>query len=396
MQFNGYERADGSVGVRNHVLILAASNCANQLVSIVADKVKGTLALTHDHECARCQPDTERAKQTLVGIGSNPNMAATLVVGLGCDHIPALEIFDEIAQTKKPVELVTLDREGGFQETIDKCIDISQRMSAKASEMKRKPFALGHLNIGVKCTGTHPMSPMAGHQAVSRAFDAVVDAGGYAMFSETAELIGAEHILAKRAASEDVAKRLHEMVDKMETEIRSIGVDIRGTQPNRGNIKSGISTLEEKSLSGIVKTGTVPLQGVLEYAERPKESGLYFMDGTAQTSQLFAGMVAAGSQILLLSVGGGTPALFRNLPGFAGWPPISPVIKLLSSPGESREASFFDVYAGTIVEGKTTADEMGERLVQKILSIASGEPTKTEEFSNYQEPLAMYTTGSLL
>ena len=120
------------------------------------------------------------------------------------------------------------------------------------------------------------------------------------------------------------------------------------------------------------------------------------MDGTAQTSQLFAGMVAAGAQVLLLSVGGGTPARFRNLPGFAGWPPVAPVIKILSSPAERDEAEFFDLYAGTIVEGKTTADEMGDRLIQKIFSIAAGELTRTEMFSKYQEPLVLYATGPLL
>jgi len=396
MEFQGYKRADGSVGVRNHVLIVSASNCANELASMISNGVKGTLALTHNHECTRLQPDIERAMRTLVGMGSNPNVAAALVVGLGCDHLSASEIAEGIAESQKPVEVVTIEETGGFQEALERGTRVARTMVGQVSQEQRQLCDLGHITLGVKCTGTHTMSALAGHRAVGRAYDVVIGSGGRAIFSETAELIGAEHIMARRAANKEVAQRLYEVVGRMEKCIAAAGVDIRGSQPTRGNIQGGITTLEEKSLSAIVKTGTAPLKGVLEYAENPRGKGLFFMDGTAMTSQLFAGMVAVGAQMLILSVGGGLPARFRNLTGYAGWVPVVPVIKVLSNPSDSQESEYFDIYAGSIVEGKESAEQVGDRLVKEILAIASGKASRSEMHSAYQEPLELYATGPLL
>jgi altronate dehydratase large subunit len=396
MEFQGYKRADGSVGVRNHVLVISASNCANQLASMISHGVEGTLALTHNHECTRIQPDTERAMRTLVGMGSNPNVAAALVVGLGCDHLPASEIAEGIARSQKPVKVVTIEEMDGFQEALEKGSKVAHHMVGKASQVQRQSCDLGQITLGVKCTGTDTMSPLAGHRAVGRAYDLVIGSGGGAIFSETAELIGAEHIMAKRAVNRKVARRLYAVVGRMEKTIAAAGVDIRGSQPTRGNIQGGITTLEEKSLSAIVKTGTTPLMGVLEYAEKPQGKGLFLMDGTAMTSQLFAGMAAVGTQILILSVGGGLPARFRNLTGYAGWLPVLPVIKVLSNPKDSHEAEYFDIYAGSIIEGKESAEQAGDRLFQEILAIASGKQSRSEMHFTYQEPLELYATGPLL
>jgi altronate dehydratase large subunit len=384
------------VGVRNHVLVVSASNCANELASMISNGVKGTLALTHNHECTRLQPDTERAMRTLVGIGSNPNVAAALVVGLGCDHLSPPEIAEGIAQSKKPVEVVTIEKMGGFQEALEEGTKVVRHMVAQASQEQRQSCELGQITLGVKCTGTDSMSALAGHRAVGRAYDAVIGSGGRAIFSETAELIGAEHIMVRRAANQEVAQRLNAVVGRMEKAIAAAGVDIRGSQPTRGNIMGGITTLEEKSLSSIVKTGTTPLMGVLEYVGKPQGKGLFFMDGTAMTSQLFAGMAAVGAQILILSVGGGLPARFRNLTGFAGWLPVLPVIKVLSNPSDSQESEYFDIYAGGVVEGKESAEQVGDRLVQEIVVVASGKPSWSEMHLTYQEPLELYATGPLL
>jgi altronate dehydratase large subunit len=396
MEFLGYERPDKSVGVRNHVLVISASNCANELASMISHRAKGTLVLTHNHECTRLQPDTERAMRTLVGMGRNPNVASALVVGLGCDHLPAPEIADGIAQSQKPVEVVTIEKMDGFQGALEEGLKVARTMVSQAAKAQRQPFDLSHITLGVKCTGTDTMSALAGHKAVGRAYDVVIGSGGRAIFSETAELIGAEHIMARRARNQEISQRLYEFVGRMEKVIADAGVDIRGSQPTRGNIQGGITTLEEKSLSAIVKAGTTPLVGVLEYAERPQGKGLFFMDGTAMTSQLFAGMAAVGAQILILSVGGGMPARFRNLTGYAGWLPVVPVIKVLSNPIDSGESGYFDIYAGSIVEGKESPEQAGDRLVQEILAIASGKPSRSEIHFTYQEPLELYATGPLL
>ncbi|KPK91032.1 MAG: hypothetical protein AMJ94_08025 [Deltaproteobacteria bacterium SM23_61] len=396
MEFQGYRRADGSAGVRNHILVIPASNCANELASKIGQGVKGTLVLTHNHECTRLKPDTERAMSTLVGIGSNPNVAGVLVVGLGCDHLPASRIAEGIARSQKPVEMITIEGTSGFQQALDEGWKVAREMASQASQVRRQACESSQLTLGVKCTGTDTMSSLAGHRAVGKAFDAIIKSGGRAIFSETAEVIGAEHILARRAANEKVAQRFKEFVDRFEKMIVAAGEDIRGSQPTAGNIQGGITTLEEKSLSAIVKTGTTPLMGVLAYAEKPQGKGLFFMDGTAMTSQLFAGVVAAGAQILILSVGGGLAARFRNLTAFPGWPPVAPVIKVLSNPNAAQEAEYFDVYAGGVIEGRENADEVGDRLIQEILAVASGKPTRSDLGFSYQEPLELYATGPLL
>jgi altronate dehydratase large subunit len=395
MDFLGYQRPDGTVGVRNHVAVIPASGCANELAATVADGVQGTVALLHDHACARLKPDNERALRTLIGVGCNPNVACVVVVGIGCDILPADEIAEGIAKSKKPVEAITIEQTGGFQQAVDKAQAAARDMMAHASQMTRRPYDPSQLTVGVKCGGSATISSLAGHPATGWVFDGLIAEGGSAIFTETAELIGAEHILAKRAVNDEVRKHLLEVVGRMEKTIRDSGVDIRGAQPSPGNIKSGLSTIEEKSLGAIVKAGTTPLQGVLEYAERPHGKGLFFMDSSAWPSILFLGMAAAGAQIFIFSVGGGLPAMFRSNPG-AGWVPIIPMMKVTGDPNLKRELEYFDIYAGTVLEGEESIEQVGRRFFQELVKVASGKFTKIETRTGYREILDMYATGPMM
>lgn len=193
--------------------------------------------------------------------------------------------------------------------------------------------------------------------------------------------------------------RLEEAVERMEARIKATGVDIRGSQPTRGNIEGGLTTIEEKSLGALAKTGTAPLQGVLEYAEKPQSKGLFFMDGSAMTSELIAGEAAAGIQIHIYSTGGGLTSSFRCPAGWGGEIPILPQIAVVSSPSkprDSQEKEFFDIYADTIVEGKETVDQVAERLFEEVIAVACGKLTKREMRSGYREPIVMYSTGPIL
>jgi altronate dehydratase large subunit len=395
MEFLGYERPNGTVGVRNHVAVISASGCANELAATIADGVQGTVAILHDHACARLKPDNERALQTLIDVGSNPNVAAAVVVGIGCDILPADEIARGIAKSKKPVEAITIEAAGGFQQAVDKGQETARDMMSQASQMTRTPCALSHLTVGVKCGGSATISPLAGHPATGKVFDALIAEGGRAIFTETAEVIGAEHILAKRAVNEEVRQRLLEVVARMEKTIRDSGVDIRGAQPSPGNIKSGLTTIEEKSLGAMVKAGSSPLRGVLEYGERPEGQGLFFMDSSAWPSILFLGMAAAGAQIFIFSVGGGLPAMFRSNPG-AGWVPIVPMMKIIGDPNLKGELEWFDIYAGTIIEGEESVEQVGRRFFHQLVNVASGKLTKVEMRSGYREILDMYATGPIM
>jgi len=399
MEFLGYERPDGSVGVRNHVAVISGGRCANEMAATIADAVKGTVPILHTYPCVRLKEDNERALRTLIGLGSNPNVAAAIVVGIGCENPPPLEIGEGIAKSKKPVEVLTIIGSNGFQDVLDRGLAAAHCMVSQVSQMKRKPFELSHLTLGVKCGGSHATSGIVGNPVTGRVFDRLIAEGGTAIFSETEEVIGATHLLVKRAINKEVARRLQEAVDRMEARTKATGEDIRGSQPTRANIQGGLTTIEEKSLGALAKSGTAPLQGVLEYAERPQGKGLFFMDGSAMTGELIGGEAAAGIQIHIYNLGGGLTSSFRCMPGFAGGLPILPEIFVVSNPSkprDSQERESFDIYADTIIEGKESIAQVADRLFQEVIAVASGKLTKQEMRSGYRELLEMYTTGPIL
>ncbi|MBM4448615.1 MAG: altronate dehydratase [Chloroflexi bacterium] len=399
MEFFGYERPDGSVGVRNHVAVISSGRCANEMAVMIASAVQGVVPIIHTHPCVRLKDDNERALRTLAGIGSNPNVAAAIVIGVGCENPPPAQIAEEIVKSKKPVEALAIMGSNGFQEVLDKGLTTARRMVAEASQMQRKPFPLSHLALGVKCGASNATSGISGNAVTGQVFDRLIAEGGTAIFSETTEVIGATHLLAKRAVNKDVARRLEQMVARMEARIKATGEDIRGSQPTRGNIAGGLTTIEEKSLGAFAKTGTSPLQGVLEYAEKPRGKGLFFMDGTAMTGELIGGEAAAGIQIHIYNLGGGLTSSFRCLPGWAGGLPMLPEIVIVSNPSrprDSQEKECYDIYADTIIEGKETVDQVADRFFKEIIATASGKPTKQEMRSGYRELLVLYTTGPIL
>lgn len=398
MEFQGYERPDGTVGIRNHVVVIPAGRCANELATRIAVNAPGVVALLHNQPCIHLKPDNEMALRALIGLGRNPNSAAALIVGIGCEGLPLPELTEGIAQTRKRVELLTIEKEKSYQAVLDKGQQIAKEMVTEASRLKRQPFDLSHLTLGLKCGGSDATSALACNPVAGKAADAIIAEGGRAIFTETAEIIGAEHILARRAADDSIARRLYEVVNRMDRRIKDAGVDIRGSEPTPGNIQGGLTTLEEKSLGAIAKSGTTALLGVLEWAEKPEGKGLFFMDGSANTPQVFLGLAAAGAQVLTFGFGGGLPARFRSLPALSGGGmPILPVIKILGNPMDAQEKDYFDIYVGTIIEGQEAIADAGKKLLQEILAVASGKPTKQEMNSSpYQEVMEIYRTGPIL
>ena len=237
---------------------------------------------------------------------------------------------------------------------------------------------------------------MACNPAVGWAADTLVKQGGTFVFSETAETIGAEHLLARRAVNADVAKRIVDVALRMEQRMKDSGVDIRGSQPVPGNIRGGMTTLEEKSLGAIAKSGKSPIDGVLEWSEKPTGKGMFFMDGSANTPQIFLGFAAAGAQVMSLNYGAGLPTMLHNYTVAVGGMPVVPVLKVFSSPQDIAQMEYFDVYAGTIIEGKETIPDVGQRVLEELVAIASGKPCRQEMNSRYREMLVMYYTGPLL
>jgi len=397
MEFMGYPRPDGSAGARNYVAVIPAVQCGNEIADHIASEIGGNVvALTHNAACVNIPSDKEMVHRTLVGLGVNPNVAGVVVVGIGCDGPPAAPIAAEIAQSGKPVEVFTIESEETYENVIERGVRAARQMQADAAKVQREGFPLSYLTYASKCTGSTPASIMACNPAVGWAADALVDAGGTFIFSETTEIIGAEHLLARRAVNQQVADRIIEMGARLERRILATGEDIRGSQPNPGNIKGGMTTLEEKSLGAISKSGTSPISGVLEWGQRPQGKGMYFMDGAANTPQIFLGFSAGGAQVMSLNYGAGLPTRYHNYTCAVGGMATVPCMKLFSSPQDKSQQEYFDVYAGTIIEGSETVPEVGQRVLEELVAIASGKQARQEANSRYHEPLIMYYTGPIL
>jgi len=358
--------------------------------------VPGTIVLTHNHACIRLGKDAERARSTLFGIGRNPNVYSILVVGLGCEPIKARELAEGISLENPNVGYVSLDESGKYERLIEDGVTALKALALGASEESRVHCDISELTIGIKCGGSGSVSAISSNPSVGFAADMIVNQGGTVIFTETAELIGAEQMLAKRACCGKVHDNLLAAVQGMRDEIEKFGVDILGSEPTQGNILSGLTTIEEKSLGAIIKSGTSPLMGVLEYAQKPRSKGLFFMDGTTQASQLFLGMASSGAQIQIFSFGGGLPARFRGLPSYPPGLRIVPVLKVLGSSDDEDEKAHFDIYAGDILKSQESIQSVGSRLFDAIVATASGQFTHSEKNQDYHEMLQIYANGLLM
>jgi altronate dehydratase large subunit len=315
-------------------------------------------------------------------------------VGGGYPELAAERIAGAIAEAGKPVEVIGGGERGGDWAAIERGTRLARQLVQDASRLRREPCPVSELTLGVKCGGSDPTSGVAGNPAIGAMFDRVVGAGGTAIFGETTEVIGAEHILARRAATPEVAEALAAAVAETERRAISTGEDIRTINPVPANIRSGISTLEEKSLGAIHKAGSAPLRGVLKYGQRPPGKGLYFADTYAWNQSIFGSHAASGATLMLYQFGGSGAAANRTL--VPSNVPVVPLMWTTASPiSWERCQEDVDFYAGTVVAGEETIDQAGERLYRLVLDIASGTMTKTETIE-YQDSLQMYLLDPML
>lgn len=367
--FQGYKREDGTVGVRNHVLIMPTTVCASHVARRLAEELPGTISLPHEHGCAQKGADLDQTRKILVGIARNPNVAAVLVVGLGCETISVEEIKEGVASTKKPLETIIIQESGGTNGTIQKGTKIAKEFLDYVSKQVREEISAEYLVLGTQCGGSDACSGISGNPSSGYASDLLVNAGGTVILAETTEMIGAEHILAERAINKEVADQIFNLVKRVEDRAKFLGVDIRGANPTPGNIAGGLTTLEEKSLGAIVKAGSATVNEVLEYGDRPTKKGLVIMDSPGHDAASIAGELASGAQILTFTTGRGSPV----------GSPIAPVIKIATNSLMYRNMiDNMDINAGTIIDGDETPQEVGRRIFQEIFQVASGKLTKSE------------------
>ena len=380
MKFQGFRRPDGKIGTRNYVLLLPTSVCSTQVATEIANKVEGCTVINNSFGCCQVGGDAKLTYKTVVNLGKHPNAGAVIVVGLGCEGVEPHKVAEELKETGKPIATVVIQEEGGTLNAFAKGSDIARQFAQELSLQQREEVDLNELILGIECGGSDTTSGLASNPACGAASDIIVEHGGTSILSETTELIGAEHVLARRAVNKEVSDKLLQIVSRCEERAKSLGEDIRGGQPTPGNIEGGLTTIEEKSLGCMHKAGTAPLQDVLEYADIPAKKGLHVMDTPGQDIESVSGMVAGGAQVIIFTTGRGTPT--GN--------PLAPVIKITGNSNTfEKMKGNIDINAGGIVKGKQTIKEVGEEIFDEIIKVINGKTTKAEqlghkEFSIYK------------
>jgi altronate dehydratase large subunit len=368
MSFHGYERPDGSVGIRNITLVMSAADCSEPVARMIAEGVEGTKAVTQHYGCI----PGEMVANTLIGVGENPNVAAVLLVGMGCEGMPASALGKVMKETGKPVEWISIQELGGTSNTVSKGRQILRDLSEKVSGLKRREYDASELIVGVKCGGSDTSSGLAGNPAVGVFVDMLVDAGGSAIMMEPIEAVGAEEPLAARAVNEAVREKIYTMIGNEEKRWSVPGAQMEFMC--KGNVEGGLTTIEEKSMGAIHKSGNRTIVDVLENTDRrlekvPKGGGVYLQDGTHMEPMAMSFMAAAGAHMVLFVTGcGGT---FGHA--------IVPFVKVTGNPDTYRRMSHdMDINAGTILTGEESMESVGKRIFNEVIEVASGKLTLGE------------------
>jgi altronate dehydratase large subunit len=371
--FMGFQRKDGSVGVRNQIAIIPSVFCSAKVAERIAYQVPGSVYFRHPVGCSQVGEDLEVTAKTLIAIGKNPNFAGVVVVGLGCERFSPYELAEGIAPTNKMLETVVIQTEGDSLAAIQKGSKIAREMQQIASRQVREEISVSQLMIGLNCGGSDMTSGLIANPALGIASDKLVAQGGSSILSEITELIGTEDILARRAINEQVAKEIKETIYQTEEKLRRQTQNSSNKERTHlistGNYAGGLSSVVEKSLGSMKKSGNAPFSGVIQYGHQPNKKGLFLLDSPGHDGEVSTGQVAAGAQIILFPTGRGTPTGFPGIP----------VIKITGNPKTyTKMRENIDINAGQVLTGEKSLEQMGNEIYQEILDVASGKSVKAE------------------
>ena len=366
--------------------VISTVVCANEVAEDIARQVDGAVSFTHHQGCCQTPLDIARVNEVLIGLGSNPNLAAVLLISLGCESTAIEAVVEGIRKTGKRVEVIAIQETGGAARTRAEGALVVQNMVADASKLKREVCGLSDIVLGMKCGSSDTTQGLSATPAIGVASDRIVAAGGTTILGEVTEFIGAEHIVARHAATPEIGQQILDLVQRMENRAKAVGCDMRGGQPTGGNIKGGLTTIEEKSLGAIAKGGSAPIQAVYEYGVRPTVKGLVVMDSPGREPEILTGLAAAGANMIAFATGRGAPQGF----------PFVPVVKLTGNALTwERMRDHMDMSVAGVIEGTESLPEAGERLVKTILDVASGEKTRAE-ITGYTRAMDIYTIGPVI
>jgi (2R)-sulfolactate sulfo-lyase subunit beta len=363
----GFRRENGTVGIRNHTVILPVDDLSNAAAEAVAKLVPGTLALPHAYGRLQFGADLDLTFRTLAGNAANPNVASAVVIGIEPNWTERL--VADIAKTGKKVQGFAIERHGDLR-TIEAAARLAARFLQDDSEWTREPVERREILLSLKCGESDTTSGLGSCPATSQAVDRWVDEGGTVLFGETSELTGGEHLIAARCASDAVRQKFQGIYDSYMAMIARAGVDLLGSQPTQGNIRGGLSTIEEKAMGNIAKTGTKPVVGALAAAEPPVSGpGLYFMDTSSAAAECITLMAAAGAVLHLFPTGQG------NVIGH----PIEPVVKLTANPLTAQTmAEHIDLDCSGLLAREYDLTEAGGQLMDVCDRTVNGRLTCAE------------------
>ncbi|HVE51701.1 MAG TPA: UxaA family hydrolase [Casimicrobiaceae bacterium] len=366
--FRGYVRENGRVGVRNHVIVLPVDDLSNAAAEAVANSIKGSLAIPHPYGRLQFGADLDLHFRTLIGAGSNPNVAAVVVIGI--EDGWTKKVVDGIATTGKPVAGFGIEGHGDH-DTIMRASKAAREFVQWASEKEREECALADLWVSTKCGESDTTSGCGANPTVGDAFDKLYEAGCTLVFGETSELTGGEHIVAQRCRDDNVRADFMRIFDRYQGMInRHKTTDLSESQPTKGNIAGGLTTIEEKALGNIQKIGRkCVVDGVLDKAEMPTGRGLWFMDSSSAAAEMVTLCAASGFAVHFFPTGQG------NVIGN----PILPVIKICANPRTVRLMSeHVDVDTSGLLQREITMDQAGDRLIDMMFRTANGRLTAAE------------------
>jgi (2R)-sulfolactate sulfo-lyase subunit beta len=366
--FMGYRRENGRMGIRNHVVILPLDDLSNAACEAVANNIKGAIAIPHPYGRLQFGADLDLHFRTLIGAGCNPNVAAVVVIGIESQWTG--KVVEGIKASGKPVEGFWISGNGDTA-TITAASKSAYKMVKHASKQQRVSAPLSELWVSTKCGESDTTSGCASNPAVGNAFDRLYEIGSTLVFGETTELTGGEHLVEARCRTPEVKKKFREMFDRYQGVIeRNKTSDLSDSQPTKGNIAGGLTTIEEKALGNIQKIGKKCIvDGVLDKAETPTIPGLHFMDSSSAAAEMVTLCAASGFAAHLFPTGQG------NVIGNA----ILPVIKLCANPKTVRLMSeHIDVDVSGLLRREETLDSAGEKLIDSLLRTANGELTAAE------------------
>lgn len=378
--FLGFPREDGRVGIRNHVAVISCEAQANSIARRIAHET-GAHAILHDHDGILTSPDRNLILRSLRGMANHPNSGGVLLVTL--ERAAGEAIADGIHG--RPADLIVLAEGKSARAAVDAGSAIVQKHQQRLIAVGRSSVDIANLRVGLKCGGSDAMSGLSCNPALGSACDILVDAGGTCVLTETSGIYGAEFVLAERAVTPEVARRIYEIVDRVERDARALGKSLSDGNPSPGNIQGGLTTLAEKSLGTIKKCGSRSIQQVIDFGEEVRTPGVVVMDTPGLDVYSVSGPVAGGAQIVAFTTGRGSPL----------GAPLVPVQKIMGNPHNfARLAHNMDVNAGTIISGERSLSEVGREIYEQWIAIANGRRTRAEILGHAE--FALPRSGTVL